>query len=169
MSRETRWPRKPWFTWAAVIVSLASLIWFCQIRSRHMPTVEHEDFAAYVRVSMPVVRMFPIYTVMETPTGQLAVHGTTGQLTPVRIRPDREKLRDFLRSYVFGQPLWRVLLWPLCGFFAVLLSLSKLGQMLDEWNNGDRLIKGAPIISHWLWNKPFWFQRADRGFYIDTK
>jgi hypothetical protein len=165
----TQWPRKPWFTWAALAISLIAFGWFAQIQKRHMPTVEREDLAAYVRVSLPVLRLYPVYTVLATPKGQWAVPSSSGILYRTKIRPDHEELRTFLADSVYGRPLWRVFLWPLIGFLIVLSVLARFGQRMDRSNRGERLIQGAPIVSHRRWNRPLWFRKSQRGFYIDTE
>lgn len=124
---------------------------------------------AYIRVSLPAIPFWRTYTVLETPKGELAVASDGGVLYRTKIKAVRRKLREFLAGYVYRAPLWRVLLWPLIGFAIVLAVLAKVASTLDGRNNGERLIQGAPIVSHWRWNLPLLFRRPQRGFYIETK
>lgn len=169
MSHETRWPHKPWFSWLAIALSLASLCYLVKVQKRFLSPVEQEDLAAYIRVSLLDIPLRHTYTVIETPAGAVAASAATGALYRKARRWDRAQLKDALRSYVYGRPLWRVLQWPLLGFLLIMASLGQLGHKLDRRNNGERLIQGAPIISHWRWNLPALFRKSRRGFYVETK
>lgn len=169
MSQSTQWPRKPWFSWIAIALSLAVLCYLVNVQKRFMAPVEQEDLAAFVRVTLPAVPLWRTYTVIETPDGVVASTVDSGVLYRQSRRWDRQQLKGLLRSYVYRRPLWRVLQWPLLGFLVVLVLLGRLGHKLDSRNNGERLIQGAPIVSRWRWNLPLLFRKSQRGFYIDTK
>lgn len=170
MSQTTQWPRKPWFSWVAIALSLACLCYLVSVQKRFMAPVEQEDLAAFIRVSLPAVPFWRTYTVIETPTGGVATTASSGLLYRQSSRWDRPQLKSILQSYVYKRPLWRVLQWPLLGFLIILAIMGRLGHKLDSRNNnGERLIQGAPIVSHWRWNRPLLFRKSQRGFYIDTK
>jgi hypothetical protein len=169
MSQETRWPHKPWFSWAAIVLSSVALCFLIKLQERFMTPVEQEDLPAYIRVSLLDIPFRHTYTVIETSSGTVASAAATGVLYRKAKRWDRARLKMVLQSYVYQRPLCRVLQWPLLGFLVVMVLLGRLGHNLDNRNNGDRLIQGAPIVSHWRWNWPTMFRKSPRDFYIETK
>src|SRR3982751_6563938 len=101
MSQSTQWPRKPWFSWIAIALSLACLCFLVKFQKRFMTPVEQEDLAAYIRVSLLDIPFRHTYTVIETPSGTVAAASATGVLYRKTKRWNRQQLKANLQSYVY--------------------------------------------------------------------
>lgn len=168
MSEQTQWPHGPWFTRLAIVVSLASLCWFVKLQRDRMPLVEREDLNAFIRVTLPALPGWGTYTILLNAAGDNAVPSDNGELRPYTYSPDRQKLKAFLQSEVYGQSLWRVLQPPLFAFLAIFFGLVRVGRALDVKRSGDRWIRGPQLVSRWQWNVRTGLRRS-KAFYVETK
>ena len=89
-------------------------------------------------------------------------------LWPYRIEAVQHLPVTIIPGIFGGRPLCLVLLWPLLATAAGLLLGIFIGSWVYRQPTNDRLLQGAPIVSHWRWNWPLQFRRSQRGFYIDT-
>jgi len=171
MSEEPRWPHVfPFFRFMALLLALAALIPLITLWQHHVPLPESYDLKAYALTQVPGPFKHT-YSVLEYGRN-LAVPSDPGTFTLQTRAYDREKLHEWLRDNVYaGQPIWRVLRWPLAGAGVVLLLLFPIGAWLEDRINREardgRLIRGPQIVSHWRWNLRTWGKA--RNFYVETE
>lgn len=88
---------------------------------------------------------------------------------PYRIEIVRHLPITAIPDIFSGRPLYQVLLWPLLATAMICIVGVMVAAMTSKPDTEDKLLRGAPIVSHWRWNWPLLFRKSERGFYIETK
>jgi hypothetical protein len=88
---------------------------------------------------------------------------------PYRIQAAQHLALSAVPDVFGGRPLYGVLFWPLAATVLVGVVGILIAAATSKTDTEDKLLRGAPIVSHWRWNWPLLFRRSQRGLYIDTK
>lgn len=131
-----------------LLLTIGTAIGSMRIWWLHAPRMEQRYLVDYCRltIGMPSFSFWP-YRIQAV------------QHLPITVIPD-----------IFGgRPLYLVLLWPLIATALAAILSQFVALRFFRRSTNDRLLTGAPIVSHWRWNWPLLFRKSQRGFFIETR
>ena len=174
MSETTRYPEQfPWRIIGAFVVAIVAFLWFTTLWKSQAPTLQREYLTDYIRLSVLDWRLSSRYVVIYAGT-RVATLSDTGTLVRRYEKRTSAAWKAWLQQDIYeGKSLAYTLRWPLDGAGAILLLLLVLAARRErrarQRARDGRLLRGPELISHWKFNRKLWFNKRNRGFYIEAK